>query len=180
MLRARAGQRMIVVPQATTGQVGLIISGADGQVLLSGRAGPLDGVFDGILPISQDYLIAVQARGGIGADYSLEIAIHAEQTEPDITIEGAVLDVSPSARIISLVEPVDGFTVVALTEESQLLSASEDKILLRDIQSGMRIQASGSSGRPGALLATQVRILATQARLLDGISGSQWRLRCNG
>ncbi|MGD2207152.1 MAG: hypothetical protein PVH17_10260, partial [Anaerolineae bacterium] len=47
VLRALAGQRMIVAPQAATGQVGLVISGADGQVLLSGRAGPPGGVFDG-------------------------------------------------------------------------------------------------------------------------------------
>jgi hypothetical protein len=158
VLRALAGQRMIVAPQTTTGQVGLVISGADGQVLLSGRAGPPDGVFDGVLPVSQDYLITVQARGGIGADYSLKITIPAEG-EAHVTIEGTVLDVSPSARTITLVEPVDGFTVIALAEESQLLSASGDEILLRDLQAGMRIQASGRPGASGALIANQVLVL---------------------
>jgi hypothetical protein len=75
VLRALAGQRMIVTPQTTTGQVGLVISGADGQVLLSGRVGQPGGVYDGILPTSQDYLVSVQAKGGIGADYTLEITI---------------------------------------------------------------------------------------------------------
>jgi hypothetical protein len=159
VLHAQAGQRMIVAPHATTGQVGLVISGADGQVLLSGRAGPPGGVFDGILPSTQDYLITVQAKGGIGADYTLEITIPVEAGS-DITLVGTVLDVSPSARTITLAEPVKGFTVIALTEESQLLSASGDEILLRDLRAGMRIQASGQPGASGALIANQVVVLA--------------------
>jgi hypothetical protein len=157
VLRALAGQRMIVAPHASTGQVGLVISGVDGQVLLSGRAGPPGGVYDGILPTTQDYLISVQAKGGIGADYTLEITIPAES---DVTIEGTVRDVSPSARIITLTEPVEGFGVIALTEESELLSASGDEILLRDLRAGMRIQASGRPGASGVLIANQVLVLA--------------------
>jgi hypothetical protein len=156
VLRAQAGQRMIVKPQTTAGQVGLVISGADGQVLLSGRAGPPGGVYDGILLLSQDYLISVQAKGGIGADYTLKITIPAES---DVTIEGTVRDVSPSARIIALTEPVEGFRVIALTEESELLSTSGDEILLRDLRAGMRIQASGQPGASGALIANQVLVL---------------------
>ncbi len=158
VLRALAGQRMIVAPQTTTGQVGLVISGADGQVLLSGRVAPPGGVFDGILPTSQDYLLTVQARGGIGADYSLAITIPAE-AGADITLLGTVLDVSPSARIITLTESVEGFSVIALTEESKLCSTSGDAILLRDIGAGARIQASGQPGTSGALIANQVLVL---------------------
>jgi hypothetical protein len=75
VLRALAGQRMIVDPYPTRGQIGLVISGADGQVLLSGRVGRPGGVYDGILPTTQDYLISLRADGGIGADYTLEITI---------------------------------------------------------------------------------------------------------
>ncbi len=75
VLRAFAGQRMIVDLRATQGQVGMVISGADGQVLLSGRVGRPGGVYDGILPATQDYLIAVRTEGGTGADYTLEITI---------------------------------------------------------------------------------------------------------
>jgi hypothetical protein len=75
VLRAVACQRMIVDPRATRGQVGLVISGAGGQVLLSGRVGRPGGVYDGILPTTQDYLITVRAEGGTGADYTLEITI---------------------------------------------------------------------------------------------------------
>jgi hypothetical protein len=116
-------------------------------------------MFDGILPTTQDYLIAVQAKGGIGADYTLEITIPV-QAGADITLVGTVLDVSPSARILTLTEHVEGFAVIALSGESQLLSASGDEILLRDIQPGMRIQASGQPGRSGALIANQVLLLA--------------------
>jgi len=158
VLRALGGQRMIVAPHATAGEVGLIISGADGQVLLSGRAGPLGGVFDGILPLTQDYLITVQAKGGVGADYVLDITIPADEGS-DITLVGTVLDVSPSARLITLTEPVGGFGVIALMEESPLLSASGDKVLLRDVRAGMRIQASGRPGASGTLIASQVLVL---------------------
>ncbi|MGD8398664.1 MAG: hypothetical protein PVG11_07390 [Anaerolineae bacterium] len=168
VLRALAGQRMIVAPHATTGQVGLVISGADGQVLLSGRAGPPGGVFEGILPTSQDYLITVQAQGGIGADYSLEITIPAE-AGLDITLVGTVLDVSPSARIITLTEPVDGIRIIALTKDSELFSPGGEEILLRDMGAGMSIQAWGRPGEPGALLATQVRILEAQASLFSNL-----------
>lgn len=75
VLRARAGQWMIVDPNTSRGQVRLVISGADGQVMLSGRVGPPGGTFDGILPATQDYLITVRAEGGSGADYGLGITI---------------------------------------------------------------------------------------------------------
>ena len=73
VLRALAGQKMIIVPRATRGQVGLVISGADGQVLLSGRVAGDD--YDGILPATQDYLITVQGLGETSAEYTLEITI---------------------------------------------------------------------------------------------------------
>jgi hypothetical protein len=158
VLRALAGQRMIVAPFTTTGQVRMVISGADGQVLLSGRAGPPGGVFDGILPTSQDYLITVQAKGGIGADYTLEITIPAEAGS-GITLVGTVLDVSPSARFITLTEPVDGFGVIALTGEGKVVSGDEEEILLRDVRAGTRIQASGRPGTSGTLIASQVLVL---------------------
>ena len=62
VLRALAGQRMIIVPRATRGQVGLVISGADGQVRLSGGVAS-DGC-DGILPTSFDGPLSKPKRGG--------------------------------------------------------------------------------------------------------------------
>jgi hypothetical protein len=159
VLRALGGQRMIVATHTTTGEVRMVISGADGQVLLSGRAGPPGGVFDGILPSTQDYLISLRAEGEAGAKYSLDITIPAGSGS-DITIVGTVNDVSPSARIINLTEPVDGFFVIALTEESRVVSMNGDEIMLRDLQAGTRIQASGQLGASGVLIAGQVLVLA--------------------
>jgi hypothetical protein len=136
----------------------MVISGVDGQVLLSGRVGEPGGVYDGILPTTQDYLISVQAQGGIGADYTLEMAIPTD-ARPDVTIVGTVRDVSLSAQVITLTEPVDGFTAVALILESRLLSADGIEIALRDIRPGMRIQASGLPGESQALLASEVHVL---------------------
>jgi hypothetical protein len=158
VLRALAGQRMIVTSHTTVGQVGLVISGADGQVLLSGRAGPPGGVFDGILPATQDYLISVQARGGIGADYTLGITIP-PTAGSGIAIVGTVMETSPSARTIMLAEPVDGFAVIALKERCRLVSASGDEIKLRDLHAGKRVQAFGRPGASQALLADQVLVL---------------------
>ncbi|OQY18335.1 MAG: hypothetical protein B6I34_10890 [Anaerolineaceae bacterium 4572_32.1] len=140
VIRALAGQRMIVAPYSTQGQVKLVISGADGQVLLSGRVGPPGGVYDGILPVTQDYLISARAEGG-DTDYVLNITIPADEAGSDVVIIGTVLDVSPSARIIMLAEPVEGLSVIALTDASKLLSVAGNEITLRDIRPGTKIQA---------------------------------------
>ncbi|NIV29255.1 MAG: hypothetical protein GWN58_07025 [Anaerolineae bacterium] len=73
VLRALAGQRMLVIPRTTRGKIDLVISGADGQVLLSGRVAGSD--FDGVLPTTQDYLVSVRAEGVSRAEYTLEITI---------------------------------------------------------------------------------------------------------
>jgi len=75
VLRARAGQRMLIAPLSTTGTIGLTIAGADGQVLLSGRVGQPGGVYDGVLPTSQDYVVCVSALGGSASDYVYGITI---------------------------------------------------------------------------------------------------------
>jgi hypothetical protein len=84
-----------------------------------------------------------------------------KEAESGITIMGTVMDVSLSARIIMLQESVEGFSVVALTEESELVSTGSGDIALRDIRPGMTIQASGEPGESNALLASQVLLLDT-------------------
>jgi hypothetical protein len=80
-------------------------------------------------------------------------------TVPGLVITGTVMDVALSARIIRLQTPVDGFDVIALTEETELLSADGYAIMLRDIQHGGTIQAFGQPGESGTLIASQVVIL---------------------
>ena len=83
----------------------------------------------------------------------------ATTSEQTITIVGVVMDVSRSARIITLTESVQGFNTVALTEETEILASSGCKAALQDVQKGMPIQASGKPGTSGAILANKVLIL---------------------
>jgi hypothetical protein len=71
------------------------------------------------------------------------------------------METSPSARTITLTEPVEGFTVIALKERCRLVTASGDEIRLRDLQAGMRVQAFGRPGASQALLADQVLVLSS-------------------
>jgi hypothetical protein len=73
VLRAMAGQRMILALQATGEQVTLGLVGDDGQVLLSGRVA--GSRYDGFLPAPQDYTIWVGANGGSGTIYTLAIIL---------------------------------------------------------------------------------------------------------
>jgi len=69
------------------------------------------------------------------------------------------MDVSLSARLIMLTEPVEGFDAVALTGESELINADGGEARLQEIKPGMYVQASGKPGGSSALLARKVFIL---------------------
>lgn len=79
------------------------------------------------------------------------------------TIVGVVMDVSLSARIIMLKEPVEGFSVIALAENCELRSSNGEEIELHDIQSGVTIQASGHPGESDALLTDSILVLETKS-----------------
>ena len=85
--------------------------------------------------------------------------IAVENTESGITIIGEVMDVSLSARIITLKDPVEDIRVLALTEDCELTSSNGEKIDLHDIQPGMLIQASGQRGESDSLLTSFVIVL---------------------
>jgi len=76
-----------------------------------------------------------------------------------VTITGTVQDVMLSARIILLQEPVQGFSTLALTQDTKLVSAEGLDITLQEVRAGMRVQATGRPGTPGTLLPEEVRIL---------------------
>jgi hypothetical protein len=82
-----------------------------------------------------------------------------ETSEPGPNITARVRDVSLSARVIFLQEPVDGFDSIALTEGSKLISENGNEMTLQDIQPGFTIQAIGQSGGSNALLASKVIVL---------------------
>lgn len=80
-----------------------------------------------------------------------------------LTITGVVMDISPSVRIITLEEPVEGFREIALTEESTLLSVDGREILLREIPPGATIKAVGQPGTSDALIADHVLVFDAQS-----------------
>jgi hypothetical protein len=88
-----------------------------------------------------------------------------EEPEPTTTIEGTVLRVSPSARVITLQEPVQGFDAVALTDASEILSAEGQAATLDDVLPGMALEATGTPGQAGALLADRVHLLESVERI---------------
>lgn len=74
VLTALAGQTMTVDVIPTSGQPLLSISGANGEVLKSAGVGSPS--WSGILPLTQDYFIAVSAAGGGSAvNYTLQVTI---------------------------------------------------------------------------------------------------------
>jgi len=83
-----------------------------------------------------------------------------ESTPTRISIIATVMDTSLSARIIMLEEPVDGFSVVALTEDTKLSSLDGSPVELKDFQRGVQIRAIGRPGSSGALLAEQIILLS--------------------
>jgi hypothetical protein len=85
-------------------------------------------------------------------------SVAVENTGTEIMITGVVKDVSLSARLIVLKEPVEGIIVIALTENCEIKSSIGEKIDLRDIQSGMTVQASGQPGASEALLTSFVLV----------------------
>jgi hypothetical protein len=77
-----------------------------------------------------------------------------------MSITGTVKDAFLSARVILLQEPVAGFDSIALTEETELVSADGSVMRLRDTRPGMTIEAFGRPGLSNALIATRVLLLA--------------------
>jgi hypothetical protein len=79
-----------------------------------------------------------------------------ESTESGITITGVVTDISFSARLIKLKDPVEGIHILALNENCDLVTSNGEKIDLHSIQPGMTVQASGQPGSSDALLTSSV------------------------
>jgi hypothetical protein len=78
--------------------------------------------------------------------------------ESNITIVGVVMDVSLSARIIMLKDPVEGIHVLALNQNCELTSSIGEKIELHDIQPGITVRASGQLDESNALLTSFVLV----------------------
>jgi len=102
---------------------------------------------------------------GLGTSPAIDTETSALSSTPEgsaqgnLTITGTVIDVSLSARVIMLMQPVQGIDIVALTEETQILNETGDEIALQSIAQGMQIQVAGETGSSGTLIATQIVLL---------------------
>lgn len=122
-----------------------------------------------------DLLFAFRLDDVTAADYAaVEIPETAEQDMAEILasfellsasesvaaskITGTVQDVSLSARIITLAEPVQGFETIALAEGCQVAFVGGGGATLRDLQPGVKIEAEGQPGDAKAFLADRLLI----------------------
>jgi len=109
--------------------------------------------------------ILLVSCAGRGDFYSVPPTLPPAPPTPEITpasvsIVATVMDTSLSARIIILKEPVDGFSVIALTEDTKLSSEDGSPVELKDFQHGVQIRAIGKPGSSGTLLAEQIILLS--------------------
>jgi hypothetical protein len=78
---------------------------------------------------------------------------------PDFMLVGRVELVSVDARVISLAETIEGFDLVAITDDTVVLDLEGSEIALVELQPGTKIEVIGQPGDPGTLMAAQIQVL---------------------
>ncbi len=71
-------------------------------------------------------------------------------------MRGTVLTVFASARVLQIDPPVDGYSRVALTEETEYRTAGGSAATLQDVDEGATVEVTGQPGAPGSLIARLV------------------------
>jgi hypothetical protein len=77
----------------------------------------------------------------------------------ETTVRGTVAAVSASARVLDLEAPVDGYTDVALSSDTEYRKADGSPGALQDVAVGSTVEVTGVPGAPGALLARRVVVV---------------------
>ncbi|MDQ3641652.1 MAG: hypothetical protein M3450_09435 [Actinomycetota bacterium] len=75
---------------------------------------------------------------------------------PEVTHRGVVGAFTPSARIVTLAQPVAGFTTVALTADTQIVRANGATAAATDLVPQATIEVTGRPGAPGTLVAGRI------------------------
>ena len=88
------------------------------------------------------------------------------------TLDGTVQDVSLSARVIYLAEPVEGVEAVAVTDGTQIIDGEGVPLTLRQIQPGQFIQVVGEK-QGNSLLARRVFVVEEALGESVGVSASE-------
>ena len=74
----------------------------------------------------------------------------------DVTVRSTVLTIFSSAQVVQLDPPVDGYSKVALTSETEYRRADGSPASLADVQEGSTVEVRGEAGAPGTVIARQV------------------------
>ncbi len=82
-----------------------------------------------------------------------------EDAENTVILMGIVQDVSLSARVIWLQETVDGFGMLALTDDCTITSADGTPLGLDQVLQGLTIRASGQPGEDQVLLVDAIEVV---------------------
>lgn len=107
-------------------------------------------------PATISVLPSGSGSGDCGQGNNEETALGAEELV--LELSGIVSDASPSARIITLAEAVEGIKAIALQNDTILVDQDGQPISLNEVQHGMALEAVGWPGEGDALIADQVVI----------------------
>ena len=74
----------------------------------------------------------------------------------DVTVRGTVLTIFSSARVLQLDPPVDGYSRVALTSDTEYRRADGSPATLADVEEGSTVEVTGTPGAEGTVIARRV------------------------
>jgi hypothetical protein len=77
-----------------------------------------------------------------------------------VTIRGVVASAFASARVVSLVAAVQGFTDIAVTTDTDIRRADGRAASLADVGSGATVEATGRPGTATSLVARRLVIVS--------------------
>ena len=83
---------------------------------------------------------------------------------PLFTLIGVVKEVSLSAQLIRLEKEVEGFSTIALTEDTTVRTASGSLLELDQIHPGLTVKVSGRPGENQALIAHSIRVVPPEEK----------------
>ncbi len=79
---------------------------------------------------------------------------------PVLTVSGQIKDVAAKSLVVHLVQADQGISTIALTNKTVITTSAGATKKWQDLKAGMAIQATGTKGSAGSIVATRVRILA--------------------
>jgi len=154
-LRSRAVTRAAVAAVALVALVALVVGGGACSGGGSGPSAPATTTLSTALapPTTSGPAPATTATPVLTA---VPTTVPTTGLAGEVTIRGAVLTVFASARVLQIDPPVDGYSRVALTSDTEYRTRGGSPASLQDVDEGSTVEVTGSPGSPGTLLARLV------------------------